>query len=816
MARKHKLALAIVLAVGLPEAATAVWSNDPANSAIEVVSAGNTPHLVADKDGGVYVSYRNGGYYWRNPNNSGFDVFVQHYNANGEQSWAEPIRVFDTSKGFASYYGLAIDENNDAYIANDVYPGGNPSDHATVQVAKLKRDGTFAWNTPLNLTPDADYANNGLGITMDAKGKHVVVSWAKGFSGYTVDGFSALACLNSDGDILWQQDVQIDGRYTFATSPIVMQDSVMVLLEVAAEVGTTNSHYYVQKYSLTDGSPLWAKPVAITSGDNFLHPVDSARSVEVIDDGEGGVVLSWYHLTGYNQGIILVQHVHADGSKAFSGQGLRVSGELLGNGATSLAYDGQNIYVTWSVNKKDYGADDKVHDYAGVRGVAISRSGDFLWDENGNPEPKFLMPWRQVVTDSALPFDDWFKGYTNPALVFNQNGNLNLTYGAETNFAYHLYAQVIAPATGNNIGDAVSFSNGAVSVEGQVARTRTIFGQPVMAYPLKGYPNGPVRLLNFDGTAHSGVSQDVLVEQVPTQMLSPGQQKSLSLKVLDNVGTSHDFTASSSSSEVSAELTSDSAPLNLTISTDNLLTDAVPVTVTAQDLDTLSRVGTSVVKVQAPHIFAPVIKPIPDQQLSEGESLSVAVEVQSMVDGNVEIQWQQSAGPAIDFQADGAQLSINSHYVAEDTLVGFTVTASAAGQVSSQSFNLTVNNSVSPTISGSNTEAAPGKPFSITPAISGAHAPVSLNWTQSSGANTVYTMDADGTLHGTAPLTTGVVTLSLHAVDANGESFSHDFQVNVKNPDQPSSGGSSGWLGLLLGLLAIPLRRNHKSDTHQI
>ncbi|WP_338591671.1 hypothetical protein VXM60_03450 [Shewanella khirikhana] len=812
MAQKHKLALAVALAVGFGSPAIAEWSNDPANSAILVTNKGNTPQIVADSKGGVYVSYRNDSYYWRNPNNSGFDVFVQHYNANGIQSWPEPVRAFDTSKQFASYYGTAIDEDDNVYIANDIYPSWNPHENSTVQIAKINNEGNFVWETPLNLTPNADYWDNGLGITMDAKGSHIVAAWARGYTSATVDGFSVLAGLTKDGEMLWQKEIQIsEGRYTFATKPIIIGDSVMVLLEIAGQTGSSRTHYYLQKYALSDGSPKWAEPVAITSGANFDHPIDSALHVRLLADGEGGVLMSWYHSIGYNEGMLMLQHVNAEGRKKYPGQGLRFSGELRGNATPHMTDDGQNTYLVWPVHKKDIGEDELLHDYSAVRGVAISRSGELLWDTD-DAEPKYLLPWRQWNTE-GYPNDDWFKGYQDPQLIFNQNGKLNLTYGEETNFAYYLQAQVINPVNGETIGDVVPFSNGPVEVAGTVSSVRTTFGQPVMAFP---YSYGPIRLVNFDGTGHSGVSQDVLIEQVPTQFLSPGEQKQLSLKLLDNVSSDHNASIESASEQVSAELTNNISTLDVTLSTDSLLTDNIAVTVTAEDQNAPLRTGSGVINVRTPLTMPPVITPMADQQMNEADSLTVAAEVQAMDYTNLEVQWEQTAGPVIEYQAEGTSLTLNSHYVAEDTLVSFTITATDGEKMSSQSVNVMVKNTVIPTISGGDTSATPGMPFSITPTISGALAPVSLNWTQASGANTVYTVAADGTLNGTAPLTTGTVTLSLHAVDANGQSFSHDFNVNVDNPEQPSSGGGMGWLGVLLGMLAIPLRRSGKTEQHKI
>lgn len=802
MTQKSYAAIVVALALGTSAPVLAEWPSEPAISPIQVTDSGGSPKIAVDNDGGTYVSYRNRIYNTAFPSSSGMDVLIQHYDAYGNPSWDAPITVYDTNKTFASYYGTVTDAQGNAYVANDIHEF-NDLEHNAVHLTKITKDGKMPWGS-LNLTPGVNPISNGLGITLDAHGNHIVTAWAKGASGLTVDVYSAIACTNSDGKILWSKDIQIDGKYTFVTKPIVTDDGVIVLIEVGIAPGTTQSHFIMQKYALTDGQPMWAQPVNITSGDNFSHPVDSGNSVQLKRDGHGGAVLSYYHITGPNQGTILLQHVHADGSKSFSGQGLRLSGDELGNGSTSLAYDGDNYYVTWRAQKIAANEEGVATQYSAIKGVAVDKNGKFIWNSDGSTNPSFLYDWQPEYRTG--PVAGWFSGYVNPAMTLNENGDINLTYGVETIYQYYLYAQVLDPKTGVRVGESVNFSDGPIKVQGEMAFGRTIFGQPLLSYAVGDGSTTELRLLNFDGQAKSGVSQNVLVQKVMPVELTPNETKNITLKVLDSQSTNHDSSASSATGLVNANVTASEAAFTVSLSTEAWLADSDSVNVTVHDLDNAERSGVSTIKVQAPSYRPPRIMPLDNLSVEEGATAQVTAVIDAAEGAELEIQWQQTAGPIVELTSDGANLAVTTDYIAEDTVLTFNLSVSDDRQTVTQSVDIIVKNMNTPVINGSDTHAAPGEQFSFTPVFENAKAPVSVSWSQVDGARTVYTVDEDGALHGTAPLSEGTLTLAIQAVDANGESFTRDFSLSVAAPVAADSngGGSLGGLSiLLLGIMVM-------------
>lgn len=790
--------VALVLGGGTP--AFAEWPSNPAISPIVVDERANSPIVAADNEGGVYVSFR-GPRYNRYADTGGFDVFIQHFDAVGNQSWPEPIMLYDTSKGYTSYYGLSTDAEGNAYVANDIYEGNNIYQSA-VHLTKITKSGELPWGE-LNLTPGVALETNGLGISLAAHGNHVVTTWAKSSSNQTLDGYGAIACTNSDGKMLWTKDINIDGKYTFATKPVVFEDSVIVLVETAVAPDTYQSNFIMQKYALVDGSLMWSEPVSITSGDNFAHPVDSGRSVNLIRDGKGGVVLSFYHITGPNEGVIYLQHVLQNGEKSFSGQGLRISGDELGNGATSLAYDGEQYYVAWEASKVAANADGVQTSYSAIKGVAIDDEGKFLWGAKGDSSPVFIKEWKPVFRVGDLA--DWFSGYQNPSLVLNEDGNVNLSYGSETTYSYYLYAEVLDRDSGESLFEPKSFSDGPIKVQGEMSLARTIFGQPILAYVSALSSDGEVRLLNFDGKANSGVSEGVLVEKMMPVEVTPSEPKQLMLKVLDNNGSSHESTVTSESGVVNTELSKGVTDLNVSISTDEWLDSSDVVTVQVQDLDNIDRVGVSSFKVQAPATRQTQLQPFETKQVEENSTVQISAIVSSSETAQFTIDWQQIAGPAVEYTSDKQDLTVVTGFVAEDTTLTFRVSVHDGHQVVEQEVDIIIENILSPLISGSDSNAVPGELFNFTPVFENAKAPVSVNWSQLEGVRTVYTISPDGNLQGTAPLVEGPVTFSLEAVDANGEEFEKSFSLKVANEikeDKDSGGSLAGFSLLFLTMLA--------------
>lgn len=809
MTKKSYVAVVISLLLGTSTSAFAEWPSTPTLEPIRVAQDANSPLIAPDNEGGAFVSFRNGGFY---DDKGGFDVLIQHYDSLGNPSWNEPLLVFDTSKSWASYYGTVTDSEGNAYIASDIFAGSNYSDHSAVHLAKITKDGKLAWEQALNLTPNIDLPVNGLGISLGAHADNIVAAWIKSTSGYTVDSFGSLTCVNKEGKLVWSKDITINNSYTFATQPIVNDDSVIVLLEVGATPETTDSHFMVQKYSIVDGKPMWAEPINITSGDNFVHRENSGRAVEVKSDGEGGVVLGFYHITGPNQGIILLQHVRADGQKVFPGQGLRLSGDSLENGAVSLAYDGETYYVTWSASQSIQSESGESRHYSAIKGVAINQQGKFIWNSDGSTHPSMLKDWKQLNTEG--PLDNWFSGYTNPAITLNEHGHLNMTYGEETIYKYYLYAQVIDAKTGDNRNLPVSFSDGPIEVIDNMAFGRTIFGQPILSYVVDSGTDssgGTINLLNFDGNANSGVSKDILVEKIAPIHLSPGEDKLITLKVLDPESQHHEKTVSSATGVVHSKMQEEANKFAFTISTDNWLEESDTVLAKAQDLGNVERIGLSEIKVKAPSYRPPKVMPFESISVNEQESALISANIDAAADAKLEFNWQQTAGPSVNFTANNSQLNITTDYVAADTTLTFALSVTDGVLVSEAMVDVIVKNTSTPTIKGADAEAQLGQQFTLQPTIEAAKLPISYHWSQVSGARTVYTVGTEGSLNGTAPLSHGAVTFLLEAKDANGEMFSKSFNLNVAEPSSVnSSGGSLGFSLLLLGLFGIWKRVSSK------
>lgn len=425
-----------------------------------------------------------------------------------------------------------------------------------------------------------------------------------------------------------------------------------------------------------------------------------------------------------------------------------------------------------------------------------------------------LKDWKRLNTEG--PLDNWFSGYTNPAITLNEHGHLNMTYGEETIYKYYLYAQVIDTKTGDNRSLPVSFSDGPIEVIDNMAFGRTIFGQPLLSYVVDSETDssgGTLNLLNFDGNANSGISKDILVEKIAPINLSPGEDKLITLKILDSKSQHHEKTVSSSAGVVNSQVQEAANKLAFTISTDNWLELPDTVLAKVQDLDNVERVGLSVIKVKAPSYRPPKVMPFSSISINEGEHAQITASIDAAADAKLEFSWQQTAGPSVSFTNNNSQLDIATDYVAADTKLTFALSVTDGVLVSQEHVDVIVKNTSSPTLKGADTQAQLGQQFTLKPMITSAKLPISYHWSQVSGARTVYTVGNEGSLNGTAPLSNGSVTFLLEAKDANGEMFSKSFNLSVaEQSSSDSSGGSLGISLLLLGLLGIWKRIFGKSQ----
>lgn len=201
------------------------------------------------------------------------------------------------------------------------------------------------------------------------------------------------------------------------------------------------------------------------------------------------------------------------------------------------------------------------------------------------------------------------------------------------------------------------------------------------------------------------------------------------------------------------------------------------------------------------------------EMVNEGDALIIdASATAAKDDAELSFNWEQTAGPALEFDATSAILTLNAPEVAADLQLEFNLTVSDGSLEKSEVVIVKVANvplTLDISFSG-NTDLNEAESTVITAAIANEPAGLQYSWTQVSGMQADYT--ADGlVLNMTAPDVDVDQTLVFKLVVSDGEEqYSTNVSIDVKNQQEsgwtkPDGAGSLG-AGLLL-LLPLLWRR---------
>ncbi|MDO6618240.1 endonuclease [Shewanella sp. 6_MG-2023] len=213
-----------------------------------------------------------------------------------------------------------------------------------------------------------------------------------------------------------------------------------------------------------------------------------------------------------------------------------------------------------------------------------------------------------------------------------------------------------------------------------------------------------------------------------------------------------------------------------------------------------------------PELDVDVIIAAPES-VNEGEAFIIdASETVAKDEAELSFNWEQTAGPELEFDASSSILALTAPEIISDTPLQFTLTVSDGTLETTQVVSVTVVNvplAFDISFSGT-TELNEGDSTVITAAIANEPEGLQYSWTQVSGMSADYT--ADGlVLNVTAPDVDVDQTLVFTLFVSDGEEqYSTNVSIDVKNQQEsgwskPDGAGSLG-AGLLM-LLPLLWRR---------
>jgi hypothetical protein len=364
--------LAAALVLTLSTASWGQWSSDP-NQNLALSDIANADQVQAKvvplADNGFFVSWFNS-----NPNDPppvGYDTYLQRLNANGfEQFQHDGIQVAKLTNSSTEDYGLDVDTQGNALLTFlDTREGPNQQ----VTVTKISPSGQPLWGP------------NGIQVTSGDPEAHQPKVAATSDGGAVVFWISnssiVLQKFDSNGNPQWPWSsitnhgiIISELKANLQTSDIHGSDNGSVIISFSRDKGFRTPRWLYANRVSASGRLLW--------GSGHVHVWDGGslqlgNYPSFISDGAGGAIFAWYSSSPTLQSY--VQHINADGTEAFTHNGVPVSTDASQiRVSPSAAYNPptKEIFVSWE-------EEDSIQSVSGVYAQKVDANGNRQWTDNG-------------------------------------------------------------------------------------------------------------------------------------------------------------------------------------------------------------------------------------------------------------------------------------------------------------------------------------------------------------------------------------------------------------------------------------------------
>ena len=374
---------------------------------VVITSAGGDqklPVMAQDGSGGVFIAWQD---------EVADNIFIQHLDANGSPYWIEGGLVVCSAPGEQSNVQMVPDGNGGVILVWVDKRNGSTSD---IYALRMNSTGFPAW-TPngVPVTTAADNQSSHSVIGDNAGGIFVV--WQDYRNGYgNIDIFAQR--LSSTGNEMWTADgIAVTSAIDNQISPAMDLSGNKVII-CWDDSRTGNSDIYVQALDTTNGSSLWTEDgVPVTTADG------SQTSSRIIQDGEGGAIITWQD--NRNLYDIYAMKMTANGDAQWTSNGIPIN-ESTGYQVSPeiVSDDSGGAIIVW----KDFRSGS---DY-GLYTQHVNPNGSLLYEEDGLAITTSNVDASQdhiLITDEsggALSF--WQDNRNGKSDIYSQLYNNNLSF----------------------------------------------------------------------------------------------------------------------------------------------------------------------------------------------------------------------------------------------------------------------------------------------------------------------------------------------------------------------------------------------------
>ena len=313
MCRPFVIAVALVAFT-----ASAQWSADSTENIQICDLSGDQvlPKIVSTSDGGCFIS-------WFDQRSGDYCLYLQRLDYQGVPQFPENgILVSDhTQMTWLVDYSMAVDNEDNAVIAfSDIRSAAEDLD---VSVYKISSSGDFLWGSDgINLSDTTETGFEPNPVIAVTGENNCVFAWGK----QTSESFLVFQKLSPEGTRLWGDwGISMTDAEADLSVPILIPsgaDSVIAMWR--RSTGTypmTVTHLYTDMFDVS-GNGIWGDSPVLIYDSGAITPWNNP---EMISDGLGGAVCSWYDAPSLSEFNVWVQHLDSAGNMLYPMNGAQAS-----------------------------------------------------------------------------------------------------------------------------------------------------------------------------------------------------------------------------------------------------------------------------------------------------------------------------------------------------------------------------------------------------------------------------------------------------------------------------------------------------------
>ncbi|MCK5147120.1 T9SS type A sorting domain-containing protein [bacterium] len=344
------LALSLALFNILPLAAQLQWTEN--GKSLVVTNSSFSHHQIkSDGDGGFFMT-------WENNSLGDYDIYTQHYNADGQAQWGLNGIVVSSASGDQRYPAVEFDGQDGVFVAwHDEVTGDIMLQHFNSNGAPQGAVGGI-------IVCNASGEQNHVKMTTDTQGG-VIVAW----SDKRTDSYKDIYAQRLDNQMqaLWTVNGIAVCNATASQSELIIASDGAEGAYLAWQDSRNGGYDVYAQYINGNGSAQWAADgvgICLDSNDQFI------KDALVTEDG---FALCWEDQRNDNNDIY-AQLIASDGIAAWTVDGIPVTSAGGSQLAVQMATDSQNdLYFSWTDNRTHYD----------IYAQKMNAAGEILWPLDG-------------------------------------------------------------------------------------------------------------------------------------------------------------------------------------------------------------------------------------------------------------------------------------------------------------------------------------------------------------------------------------------------------------------------------------------------